>query len=141
MDALVSSSNWFLWFEGTPVQAHDPTATTFFELARIFSSSSRSRLLAIAPSTNATSMSSMTLVLWSTRACLKSISFFQVSQLSFNSSVNMIVLSSQQLNENQPTFSFFMVCCNSVKYVFSHTRGDPLIPSRVRQKYFTELPI
>lgn len=122
MHFWVSSSNLFLWSEGAPVQAQEPIATSFFELARISSSFLRSLSLAIAPSTNATSRSLSSFLSCSTRACLNSTRFFHCSQLSFSSSVNTIVLSSQQLKVNHPTLSLFMfvffVACifNNIKF-------------------------
>src|SRR3989344_2974854 len=72
---FLAASKSFLCAAGMPTMAHEPIATSFLQLALIFLSSSASSSEAIAPSTKATSRSSIVLFFFRTRICLKSIFF------------------------------------------------------------------
>src|SRR5215208_5204232 len=78
-------------------------ATTYWEFSRISLTSSACDSDEIAPSMNATSSPASEFFVLSAFTYLNSTTLFHLSRWSFRSSVKRIVLSSQQVKENQPT--------------------------------------
>lgn len=107
----------FLVADGMPVHAQDPIATTYLALSRMVLISLACDSEDTAPSIKATSRFSMLFLVLRALIYLNSTSFTQSSKYVFNSSVRRIVLSSQQVNENQPTTSFLPVCSIAVYLV------------------------
>ena len=103
------SSNALRWPAGMALIAQEPIATSLFAFFLIALSFLASPSVVIAPSTNATSRSASSLFLLRTLACLMSSRSFHLKKFSFISSTHTIVLSSQQVKENQPILSFLPI--------------------------------